>query len=85
LKEGSMARVFANTLDEPDRERVESLVLSALESHPESNAWDVFILQIRGLPGVYVSIECRDSVVRSWLFTDTREPIRERIRGELRV
>ncbi len=78
-----MAKVFANTLEEPDRERVETLVLGAIDEHPDSRAWDVFILQIRGLPDVYVSIECRDRVVKSWLFGGVRDPIHERIRRDL--
>jgi hypothetical protein len=78
-----MARVYANTLDEPDREQVEAKVLSAIENHPESSSWDVFILQIRGLPGVYVSIECGDRVVKSWLFGGVNDPIQELIGREL--
>jgi hypothetical protein len=78
-----MAKVFANTLDQPERDVVESMVLSAIEPLPESSAWSVFILQIRGLPEVYISIECSDRVVRSWLFGGSLEPIRERIRRDL--
>ena len=78
-----MARVLANTLEGPDHDRIEAMVLAAIDDHPEAAAWSVFILRIRGVDEVYVSIQCRDRVIRSWLFADPGNPIGARIQRDL--
>jgi hypothetical protein len=59
------------------------MVLSALDDKPQSDSWDVFILEIPGRPGVYVSIETPDTVLKSWLFDTASEQIRDRIHRDL--
>ena len=78
-----MARLLANTLDGPERDRIESVVMDAVNSHPDSDPWDVLILRIRGLASVFISIEVGGRVVRSWLFDEKDGPIGRRIQLDL--
>jgi hypothetical protein len=78
-----MARLLANTLEGPDRDRIAATVMDAVNAHRDAGDWNVLILRIRGISSVFVSIESAERVLRSWLFNEADGRIGDRILWDL--
>ncbi len=63
-----MAHVAFNTVNDEDRARTQTEVLSALEGHSGANQWQVSILGFDRRAGFLVTIESGERVIGAWTF-----------------